>query len=69
MTFFFNIALRLINMMEKNDRIAMLYAMLATADEQVKVYTDRVLELQEQCMKLQERIYELESQIYGGKVK
>lgn len=56
-------------MMEKNDRIAMLYAMLATADEQVKVYTDRVLELQEQCMKLQERIYELESQIYGGKVK
>lgn len=47
----------------------MLYAMLATADEQVKIYTDRVLELQEKCMQLQERIHELESQIYGGKVK
>ncbi len=56
-------------MMEKEERIAMLYAMLATADTQVKVYTDRVLELQEKCMILQERIHELESQIFGGKVK
>lgn len=56
-------------MMEKDERIAMLYAMLATADVQVKVYADKVAFLEHECMKLREQIHELQSQIYGGNVK
>lgn len=62
------IALRLINM-EKEDRIAMLYAMLATADTQVRVYKLMTEELEAECLKLKHRVNELESQIFGGKVQ
>lgn len=55
--------------MEKNERIAMLYTMLFIADQQVKIYTERVKQLQQDCLKLQERVNELESQIFGGKVQ
>ena len=55
--------------MEKEDRIAMLYAMLATADTQVRVYKLMVEEMEAECLKLKHRVNELESQIFGGKVQ
>ena len=56
-------------MMEKEERIAMLYAMLATADTQVRVYKLMAEELEAECLKLKHRVNELESQIFGGKVQ
>jgi hypothetical protein len=55
--------------MNKDERIAMLYGLLTTADVEVKVYADKVAFLEHECMKLREQINELQSQIYGGKVK
>lgn len=55
--------------MEKEERIAMLYKMLEVADQQVQVYSDRVVKLEKECFELQLRVNELEGQIYGGKVQ
>lgn len=55
--------------MERDERIAMLYSMLAIADEQVKVYSDRVVKLEKECFDLQLRVNELEGQLFGGKVQ
>jgi len=55
--------------MDQNERIAMLYTMLFVADEQVKMYAERVKKLEDQCLKLQDRVNEIESQYFGGKVQ
>lgn len=55
--------------MEKEERMAMLYKMLETADAQVKMYADKIAFLEHECMKLREQIHELQSQVYGGNVK
>jgi uncharacterized protein (UPF0335 family) len=55
--------------MEKKERMAMLYKMLETADEQIKIYANKIAFLEHECMKLREQIHELQSQVFGGKVK
>jgi len=55
--------------MDKQERIAMLYTMLYVADEQIKMYQERVKKLETKCIELQHKVNEIESQYFGGKVQ